>query len=157
MDVIRCLVAHPTIDVNKQNNEKSTALHEAAFKGNKELVDLLIGAKADVKVQNSSGKTPLHRAISGNHLGVAKSLLDHGANINVQDSLGYTPAHYAAVFGHLESTQFLVSQGANLNLLEKISKKTPLELAKERRHYPVVEFLSRLEQVTIPLLSVSFS
>lgn len=157
MEVIKCLVGHATADVNKQNNEKSTALHEAAFKGNKELVDLLIGARADAKAQNISGKTPLHRAISGNHLGVAKSLLDNGANINVQDSLGYTPAHYASFFGHFESTKFLVQHGANVDLRELIGKKTCQELAQERRHHSIVEYLSRLEKVTIPLLTVSFS
>lgn len=156
-DIVKCLVGHSLTDVNKHNNEKNTALHEAAFKGSKDVVDLLIAARADVRKQNSSGKTPLHRAVTGNHLGVAKSLLDNGADINVQDSLGYSPAHYAAFFGHLEAAQFLVQQGCNLDLREKIGKKTCLELAQERRHFSVAEYLSRIEKVTIPFLTVSYS
>jgi len=157
VELVKCLVGNSAIDVNKQNSEKNTALHEAAFKGSKELVDLLIAARADVRKQNSSGKTPLHRAISGNHLGVAKSLLDSGADINIQDSLGYTPGHYAAFFGLIECTKFLAENGANLDLRDKISKKTCLELAQERRHYSVVEYLSRTFKETIPLLTVSYS
>jgi ankyrin repeat protein len=156
-DIVKCLVGHSLTDVNKHNNEKNTALHEAAFKGSKELVDLLIAARADVRKQNSSGKTALHRAVTGNHLSVAKSLLDNGADINVQDSLGYSSGHYAAFFGHLEAAQFLVQQGCNLDLRERIGKKTALELAQERRHFAVAEYLSRIEKVTIPFLSVSYS
>jgi uncharacterized protein len=104
IELVKCLVAHATTDVNKQNMEKNTALHEAAFKGSKEIVDGLIAAGADVNKQNSSGtitlsppliellftlyigKSPLHRAVSANHLTVVKSLLDNGANVNLQDS-----------------------------------------------------------------------
>lgn len=156
VDIVKCLLATPATEVNKQNNEKNTALHEAAFKGSKEVVDLLIAAHADVRKQNSQGKTPFHRAVSGNHLGVAKSLLDNGADINLQDTLGYTPGHYAAFFGLLESTKFLVEHGANMDLRDHISKKTCLELAQERRHYSVVEYLSRIEKVMIPFLNVSY-
>jgi len=157
IEIVKCLVGHSMTDVNKQNIEKNTALHEAAFKGSKELVDLLIASRADVRKQNTSGKTPLHRAVTGNHLGVAKSLLDNGADLNIQDSLGYSPAHYATFFGHLQATQFLVQRGANLDLRELVGKKTCLELAQERRHYQVAEYLSRIEQVTIPFLTVSYS
>jgi len=157
VELVKYLVGNSTTDVNKQNNEKSTALHEAAFKGNKELVDFLIAARADVHKQNSSGKTPLHRAISGSHLGVAKSLLDSGANINVQDNLGYTPGHYAAFNGLLDCIKFLVENGANLDLRDVVGKKTCLELAHDRRHYSVTEYLCRVERVTIPLLTVSYS
>lgn len=157
VDIVKCLLATPTTEVNKQNNEKNTALHEAAFKGSKELVDILIAAHADVRKQNSQGKTPFHRAVSGNHLGVAKSLMDNGADINLQDTLGYSPGHYAAFFGLLESTKFLVEHGANMDLRDHISKKTCLELAQERRHYSVVEYLSRVEKVTIPFLHVSYA
>jgi ankyrin repeat protein len=71
--------------------------------------------------------------------------------------VGYTPGHYAAFFGLIESTKFLVEHGANMDLRDVISKKTCLELAQERRHYSVVEYLSRIEKVTIPLLTVSYS
>jgi len=155
IELVKCLISHPTTDVNKQNLERNTALHEAAFKGNKELVDRLIAAGADVNMQNSAGKAPLHRAVSGNHMVVVKSLLDNGACINLQDSLGYTPCHYASFFGLREIAEHLVLSGANLETRDHISKKNCLELAQERRHYPVVEYLSRVVSYTIPLLTVS--
>jgi len=154
IELVKCLLAHATTDVNKQNTEKNTALHEASFKGSKELVDRLLTAGADVNRQNGAGKAPLHRAVSANHLGVVKSLLDNGAEVNLQDSLGYTPCHYAAFFGLRECTECLVENGASLDLRDRISKKTCMELAQERRHYAVVEYLSRVVNVTIPLLSV---
>jgi len=156
VELVKCLVGHKTTDVNKQNAEKNTALHEAAFKGSKEMVDGLIAAGADVNKQNGAGKAPLHRAVSGNHLGVVKSLLDNDANVNLQDSLGYTPCHYASFFGLRECTECLVENGASLEMRDRISKKTCMELAQERRHYTVVEYLSRVVNVTIPLLTVSY-
>jgi len=155
IELVKCLIAHSTTDVNKQNNEKNTSLHEAAFKGNKELVDGLIAAGADVNKRNSAGKAPLHRAVAVNHLSVVKTLLDNGASVNLQDTLGYTPCHYAAFFGLRECTECLVQNGASLELRDIISKKTCMELAQERRHYSVVEYLSRVVNVTIPLLTVS--
>jgi len=155
LELVKCLVAHKGIDVNKCNLEKNTALHEAAFKGSKELVDGLLAAGAHVNSQNSAGKAPLHRAVSANHQVIVKTLLDNGAQVNLQDSLGYTPCHYAAFFGLRECAESLVQHGANLELRDKISKKTCMELAQERRHYAVVEYLSRVVNVTIPLLSVS--
>jgi len=155
IELVKCLIAHNTIDVNKQNLEKNTALHEAAFKGSKELVDRLIAAGADVNKQNNAGKAPIHRAVSANHFVVVKSLLENGASINLQDSLGYTPCHYAAFFGLREIAECLVLNGADLEARDRISKKNCLELSQERRHYPVVEYLSRVVNITIPLLTVS--
>jgi len=155
VDLVKCLLANKATDVNKQNLERNTALHEAAFKGIKDMVDGLLVAGANVNMQNSGGKAPIHRAVSANHLGVVKTLLDKGAQINLQDSLGYTPCHYAAFFGLRECAELLVQRGASLDLRDRISKKTCMELAQERRHYAVVEYLSRVECVTIPLLTVS--
>jgi len=155
IELVKCLIGHTTTDVNKCNLEKNTALHEATFKGNKELVDGLIAAGADVNKQNSARKAPLHRAVAANHLIIVKTLLDNGASVNLQDSLGYTPCHYAAFFGLREITECLVANGANLELRDSISKKNCMELAQERRHYAVVEYLSRVVNITIPLLTVS--
>jgi len=153
LELVKCIVAHTATDVNKQNSELNSALHEASFKGNKEMVDRLLAAGANVNMQNSAGKAALHRAVSVNHLSVVKTLLDNGAHVNLQDSLGYTPCHYAAFFGLRECAETLVVQGADIQVRDKISNKTCLELAQERRHYAVVEYLSRVECVTIPLLS----
>jgi len=153
--LVKCLLANKATDVNRQNLEKNSALHEAAFKGIKEMVGSLLAAGANVNVQNSGGKAPLHRAVSANHHEVVKTLLDNGAQINLQDSLGYTPCHYAAFFGLRECAECLVQHGASLELRDRISKKTCMELAQERRHYSVVEYLSRVVSVTIPLLTVS--
>jgi len=155
VELVKCLLASKSTEVNKQNLERNTALHEASFKGHKEMVDRLLAAGADVNRQNSGGKAPIHRAVSANHFGVVKTLLDNGAQINLQDSLGYTPCHYAAFFGLRECAELLVQHGASLELRDRISKKTCMELAQERRHYSVVEYLSRVESVTIPLLTVS--
>jgi len=151
IELVKCLLANKTTNVNMHNLEKNTALHEAAFKGNKEMIDGLLAAGADVNKRNSAGKAPLHRAVSANHLGVVKTLVEKGADINLQDSMGYTPGHYAAFFGLKECAMFLVENGASLELRENIGKKTCIEIAQERRHYEVAEYLGRVTVFNIPL------
>lgn len=154
VQLVKSLLAHKTTNVNLNNLEKNTALHEAAFKGNMEMIDGLLAAGADVNRQNNAGKAPIHRAVSANHLGVVKTLVEKGADINLQDTMGYTPCHYAAFFGLKECTEYLVENGARLDVQERIGKKTCIELAQERRHYEVAEYLGRVVSITIPLLSV---
>lgn len=152
IELVKSLLAHKTTNVNMHNLEKNTALHEAAFKGNREMIGGLLAGGAEVDRQNSSGKAPIHRAVSANHLGVVKTLVEKGANINLQDSMGYTPCHYAAFFGLKEVTEYLVARGANLEIREKIGNKTSIELAQERRHYEVAEYLGRVTNLTIPVI-----
>jgi len=154
-DLVRCLIETGRADVDRQNIEKSTALHEAALKGNKEIVDLLLEAGAKPDVRNLQGKTALLRAVAGNHLGVIRALLDHGANINAQDSLGFSALHYSSFFGFLDCVKLLVERNADRSLVENVNKRTPTQIAMEKRHYGVAEYLGRLETRTIPLVSLA--
>src|SRR5687767_14395840 len=49
-------------DVNAAQADGATALHWAAYKGNKEMADALIAAGASVKAANREGVTPLSLA-----------------------------------------------------------------------------------------------
>jgi ankyrin repeat protein len=49
-------------DVDAKSNGGRTPLHEAAFSGYKDVVELLLANKADVNAKNNDGQTPLHGA-----------------------------------------------------------------------------------------------
>lgn len=53
----------------------NTALHEAAWNGNKDIVKALLGAFCFVDSINNTGFTPLHLASQNGHAKVAKLLL----------------------------------------------------------------------------------
>ena len=55
-----------------------TPLHCAAYKGHKEIVELLIAEGTDVNANSDDGKTPLDRAIKNKHPETADLLRKHG-------------------------------------------------------------------------------
>jgi ankyrin repeat protein len=84
-----------------------TALHKAAWHGNRRIVRLLIAAKADVNAQHCGGcasllrhrrmgnarclpcrETPLHCAVRKGHFGTVEELLLSGADVAVQELFG---------------------------------------------------------------------
>ena len=59
------------VDVNAKDWLGGTALLEAAIKGHKEVVELLIAKGADVNAKDKYGKTPLYLAAERGHKEVA--------------------------------------------------------------------------------------
>ena len=91
-------------DVN-DGNGGIAPLHEAAYFGDDEAIELLIEAGADVNILSSNrvylpsaavGSTPLHFAAKGGHLSSLNILLAAGADPNIVNELGETPLHFAA-------------------------------------------------------------
>jgi len=67
-------------NVNKENREGLTLLHEAVKEGNIDKVRALITQGADVNKAARGGKFPLHFAVEVGSLPIAEALLDAGAN-----------------------------------------------------------------------------
>ena len=65
-------------DVNAKNVDGWTPLHEAAFGGRKEIVELLISNGADVNAKSDDGETPLDFTINYKHTETAALLRKHG-------------------------------------------------------------------------------
>ena len=68
-------------DVNKTNNEGSTALNGAASASVK-CIDVLLGAGADVNISNNGGMTPIMTAATSDNKECIQKLLDAGADLN---------------------------------------------------------------------------
>ena len=67
-------------------------------------------------------------------------MLDLGAPVDTKENLCRTALHLAANNGHLETCQILIAAGANPLMEDKRFKK-PHELARDAKHWPVVDFL----------------
>lgn len=84
--------------VNSNNSSRNTPLHEAAYLGNKEVIDLLIknGALADLEAKNAEGFTPLIAAAFSHQAESFSCLVHHGANLNVTHPRlhGWSLKHY---------------------------------------------------------------
>merc|ERR1719510_675057 len=93
----------------------TTPLIAAAFKGHKDVVQLLLDNNADIDHRDSNVKTALMFAAWKGHKDVIQVLLDNGANVNHQDKKGYTALMKAAQYGHKEVVQLLLDNGANID------------------------------------------
>jgi len=116
-------------DVNvREQGLQWTALHWAAFRGDKEIAALLISRGAEVDAQAPWYSTPLYLAADMCHLGVVKQLIAEGAEVNVKSNgSGYTPLHRAAwgmvarrsgrdpAAKYKEIVDVLIANGAEIN------------------------------------------
>ncbi len=95
--LVKALLAAPTIDVNVQDIEGRTPLHDAVLKGDEGIVRALLAVPTiNVNLQDKRGSTPLHYAASEDE-GIARALLAVPTiNVNLQDKGGSTPLHNAS-------------------------------------------------------------
>ena len=102
-------------------NDKSTALHLAAWNNDGEAVEVLIEAGADTEAKDSQCCTPFHGAALRLCFDAVRALLKHGADVDALDSFGGTPLLCAALAfgivadqcGAAEMVDLLLRSGAD--------------------------------------------
>ncbi|KAJ1495332.1 ankyrin repeat-containing domain protein, partial [Baffinella frigidus] len=95
-----------------------TPLMCAVSQGNKQVAQLLLGARANVNAQTENGWTPLHYAINGGRTNetsrsIVTMLLDKGADPRMETRKGVTPLHHAALGGDDAAVKLLLDIGAD--------------------------------------------
>ena len=108
-DAARLLIERGA-DVDKASTW-GTPIHEAARRGNAEIVGLLLEQGVDLSVTASKEMTPLHSAADGGSVEATQYLLDHGADVNALTTLEEPPIHYARLNGHEAVAQLLIDHG----------------------------------------------
>ena len=143
-------------DVGFSDNQNMTALHKAAARGHKEIVQLLLAKGAAIEAMNSDNNTPLHLAASGDESSTVELLLAKGASIEALDSGNNTPLHYAAGRGYTNldqvhsiqyygdhfprTVELLITNGASIEARNS-ENNTPLHLAALFAPASIVELL----------------
>jgi ankyrin repeat domain-containing protein 17 len=127
--------------VNTHSNEfKETALTLACYKGNIDVVKLLLECGADQEHKTDEMHTALMEACMDGHTEVAKLLLDHGAQVNMPADSFESPLTLAACGGHSELANLLIEHGADLK--ERNDEGyTPLMEASREGHVEMVTLL----------------
>ena len=95
----------PPHPVPAVHSDGMTALHWAAFRGNRRMIRLLVDANADVHAQNINGCAVCARGESAVECAAPSRRRRRPCR--------YTPLHYAALHGHANNVAELLLRGAD--------------------------------------------
>jgi ankyrin repeat protein len=127
-------------DINAVDTDKNTALHYAARKGKKEIVELLINQGAQINLQNKDGYTAL---ILASYLGfeeIVELLVGVGAEVELKSYQERTALFCAARKGYKEIVELLIKEGADVNTKDR--RDLPVIVAAASfLHFEIVEIL----------------
>ena len=99
VEVVEILIANGA-DVNATSIYGTTALGEAASKGNNQIVNLLLDASAAIDNSQTASKTPLMWAADFDQPHTVELLLERGANPSLTNKDGLTALDFALEGGH---------------------------------------------------------
>lgn len=124
-------------------------LHDAAYRGQPEMIRLLLQYGAHIDVKNTRGETPLYIAAWQVKREVVLSLLAAGANVNIKSKRGDTPLFPGLYETDAERVrdlpviiEALLSHGANPNVKDK-QGESPLILALSMEKIEIAHILRR--------------
>src|SRR5215471_11886460 len=83
------LVGEKPVGVHTRGLFGVTPLHLAAYRGNTEIVRLVLDSGAEVDPPGEEACTPLHEAISGGHVETARLLICRGAELRLRSGVRY--------------------------------------------------------------------
>jgi ankyrin repeat protein len=142
-------------NINKPDKLRRTALWQAAWRGRKDIVELLL--KNGAYTKSRSGVSALHAAAKNRHGTVALLLVERGAAIDTDEVAQFlfsirvnvaiknrvyeqTVLHWAAERGDKEVVQLLLEKGADAAAKDD-NGRTVLHLAAEGGNKEVVQLL----------------
>ncbi|XP_052744086.1 L-asparaginase 1 [Bicyclus anynana] len=134
-------------DVNAENSEGKTVLHEAILKGNVPIIEYLLKNGANVHLKTRCGETPLLTAIHKDDHTVINLLKQCGAHLTNADAKSVAEMlSLAARSGIVNRMESLRIAGADLNASDEI-KHTPLHKAVLCNNSDVVRYLLAQEGI----------
>ena len=119
----------------------TSAVADAAMKGDHAAVRALLAKKADVNAPQTDGTTALHWAVYQEDVPLVDELLRAGANATVANREGATPLYLAAVAGNRAIMDKLLKNGVDVNGTVLRHGETPLMFAARTGHPDAVKLL----------------
>jgi len=125
--------------VNCRNEGGFTPLIIAGYKGQIEVVKLLLKHNADVNAKSGEGTVLMGACFKGN-VELATLLIKHHADVNSANDLGTTPLMYAILGQKIELIKLLLDNGAVKDVKER-SGKTALDYAIQSGNKEIIELV----------------
>jgi len=143
VSMVGAVIAKDSHSVNRPDSRKQTRgmmpLHYAAWKGNVEIVKLLLDHGADLH-ETIVEQSVIHFAARSGNVEVVSFLLDKGADVNARGFMEVTPLMYAAAGNDLKMARFLLERGADIQQKD-IQGFTALYNAVENGSPEIIDFL----------------
>ncbi|CAH0024520.1 unnamed protein product [Clonostachys rhizophaga] len=100
-------------ELNETDNNGSTPLWWAAYKGYNSIVNLLLEMESvDINSRNCDGLTPFLAAIEENHTSTVRILIEaKNIDVNISDNEDYSALFYVTSFSGEDMAEVLVSSG----------------------------------------------
>ncbi len=106
--------------INYQDQQGNTALLYASFKGNYDIIKILLDNGADYKIRNNMGLSIMHMAAQGDKPSILIYFKDkYKFDILDRDYNGNTPLHWAVNSTAENSINFLISWMDDINQVDK--------------------------------------
>lgn len=132
-------------NINWQDKLGDTALKNAVYRHQPDIIKLLLEHSADINIKDYKGWTPLRAAIFADNPNIVKLLLDYGADVNTKDNDGLTPLRAAISQNRANMVKLLLEHGAhgadaNINIKDH-REWTPVRDAVYRNRPDIVKLL----------------
>ncbi|XP_039276687.1 ankyrin-3-like [Nilaparvata lugens] len=159
VNIVKCLLEFPGININQVSANMGTPLHIAAEENRVEIARLLLKHGADVNsIDLQKGQTPLHVAVKKSHVQIVELLLKQAdIDINKEDYRCQTPLKFAILRADtrlLKIVNKLVNRGATFestNLaeetddsLESVEENATKTTAKNRKMQTLAFLFSQI-------------
>ncbi|KAJ5163243.1 uncharacterized protein N7500_005073 [Penicillium coprophilum] len=130
-------------DLDDCDNELGvTPLHCAVYRGNEEMVELLLNSKANINAACKDGQTVLHMAAEQGHRKLIRLLLHRRVKSKKANQQGETALQLAIGTTHDEATvPFLIKSRFDMDLQNTVTGNTALHRAVELRRPRILAFL----------------
>ena len=138
-EAVRKIIKEKDFDLDKLYDDGTTLLQSAAFFGQKELAEEIIGRGANVNIVSKIGATAISYAIDKGYIDIANILIDK-SNLELSTVDGWCPIHYAARKGDVKMVKLLLDHGVKTDVLTD-NGFTPLMIAAYYNFTNIVKLL----------------
>ena len=121
-------------------NDSSSALLDAAARGDRARVSALLATGSDPDARDREGRPALLLAVDSGQVGAVRALLKGGAFPSAATRSGWTPLHGAAEAGVLDIALALLDADVDPDLRDRVHG-TPLDVAEQADHDEVARLL----------------
>tara|TARA_Y100001936_G_scaffold222324_2_gene238129 strand:- start:15764 stop:17641 length:1878 start_codon:yes stop_codon:yes gene_type:complete len=127
-------------DVDGQDIDGKTALINAAWRGRREIIEILLDHGTDIEIADLRKRTPLMWGAINGQSAVVTTLINAGAELDIPDDENVTALMRAAWNGHLSIVNQLIAAGADPRRRDN-NGLSAIDHAKREGHNTIVESL----------------